>query len=42
MDKMRAAVPYAVAARYEPALHCILVTLSNHPEIAINRNRRRR
>jgi hypothetical protein len=36
MEKMRESVPYAVAVRYEPALHRILVTLSNHLEIAIN------
>lgn len=36
MEKMREAVPFAVAARYESRLHRVLVTLSNHLEIAIN------
>jgi hypothetical protein len=36
MDEMRKTFPYAVAARYEARLHRILVTLSNHLEIAIN------
>ncbi len=36
MEKMRKAIPYAVAARYEPKLHRVLVTLNNHLEVAIN------
>ena len=36
MDAMRQEVPYAVAARYEPALHRVLVLLNNRLEIAIN------
>jgi hypothetical protein len=36
MEKMSKTVPYAVAARYEPSLHRILVTLSSHLESAVN------
>ncbi len=38
MDALRREIPFAVAARYEPGLHRVLVLLVNHLEIAINPN----